>query len=184
MGLGAAATTAAAGLSTLGGGTARAETSLPDDGRPDPHEPQARPDPRRAHGLTEPGAEVRRLFAGLEAGAALEDHWRVERVYGVRAGAIPVVLSAVRGGRFAVEIFRHDEAGSDPIGIARPLALHLVNRGDGAASTDELAGLGVQALARALERRLAHGAAAPSTLLTHAERRARHPAGVFHVPVG
>ncbi len=37
-------------------------------------------------------------------------------------------------------------------------------------------------LARALDRRLEAGARPPEELLTHAQRRARNPGGVFHVP--
>ncbi len=192
VGFGAAATTAAAGLSGLESAAAQPaadQASARDDeavDRPDAYEPLERPDAVAAHGLSEPSDEVRRLFEGLSPGTPLEDHWRIVRVYGVRAGAIPVVLSPSRATGeatpFVVEIFRVDPEGARPIAAAGSLALHLSNRGHGDRATDELRGLGVQALARALDRRLEAGARPPEELLTHAQRRARNPGGVFHVP--
>lgn len=179
MGLGAVATTAAAGLPSLDG---HAQPRVVDEPRPEPHEPLERPDVARAHGLSEPDESVRDLFSRLEPGTVLEGHWRVERVYGLRAGAIPVVLSG-GGRRFAVELFRYDPSGPAPVGQAEPIAVHLSNRGDGDDPSDELAGLGAQALARALGARIAVGARAPEGLSTHAQRRAQHPTGIFHVPL-
>ncbi|MGE3636516.1 MAG: hypothetical protein AB7P00_41815, partial [Sandaracinaceae bacterium] len=73
----------------------------------DPNEPMM-PDAIAAHGLTAPSAEVAALFAALPAGAELEGNWRVEAIYDVRGGAIPVVLSTRTGRRFALEVVRHD----------------------------------------------------------------------------
>lgn len=136
-----------------------------------------------AHDLHPADPTVERLFGSLRPGTLLEGHWRIERLHGLRAGAIPVVLSARDGSRFAAEVFRADADGPTPVGDAGPLALYLVNRGDGDAATDEVAGLGVQALARALRGRLDEGAEVPDALVTHATRRRAHPAGVFHVPL-
>lgn len=127
--------------------------------------------------------DVRALFGPLREGSAISTHWRIESLHAARAGAIPLVMSTIDGRRFAVEVFRSDPQGSQPIARAGSLALHLVNQGDGSSRTDELTGLGVMALARALEARLSAGAPIPNALGTHSERTARHPLGSFDVPV-
>jgi hypothetical protein len=128
--------------------------------------------------------EVRALFGTLEEGSAISTHWRLESVHAVRAGAIPVVMSTIYGGRFALEIFRDEADGPTPIARARGLALHLLNHGDGSSRTAELNGLGVMALGRALEERRAEGAPLPSGLDTYRRRTARDPEGIFDIPVG
>ena len=138
------------------------------------------PDLLQAHHLSAPDAEARATLAGLEPGQVIEGHWRVESVFAVRAGAVPVVLSTTRGERFAVEIFRADPSAAAPLAETATLALYLVNRGDGATVTDEAAGLGVRALGRALAARQA---VAPAGLTSLTERQRRHPGGIFHVPV-
>lgn len=141
------------------------------------------PDPLRAHGLAVADADSRATLAGLEPGQVIEGHWRVESVFAVRAGAVPVILSTTHGERFAVEIFRADpSSGAAPLGEAPGLALYLVNRGDGSTGTDEAAGLGVRALGRALAARRA-GEEAPASLTSLGERQRRHPGGIFTVPV-
>lgn len=144
---------------------------------------------RRAEGGAQPAQlapaddDVRALFGPLREGSAISTHWRIESLHAARAGAIPLVMSTIDGRRFAVEVFRGDPQGSQPIARAGSLALHLVNQGDGSSRTDELTGLGVMALARALEARLSAGAPIPNALGTHRERTARHPLGSFDVPV-
>lgn len=128
--------------------------------------------------------EVRALFGSLREGSAISTHWRLESVHAVRAGAIPVVMSTIYGGRFAVEIFREEAEGPNPIARARGLALHLHNNGDGSSRTAELNGLGVMALGRALEARRAEGAPLPAGLDTYRARTAREPHGVFDIAVG
>lgn len=136
--------------------------------------------PSRAGRLDAPDDEVRALFGPLVEGSPIATHWRLEAVHGVRAGAIPVVLSTAHGQRFAAEIFRDDPEAARPVARAGGLALYLVNRGDGRSPTDELFGLGVMALGRELEGRLAAGAAVPGGLGKHSER---DPRGVFDVPL-
>ncbi len=133
------------------------------------------------HGLVAADDEVRAFFGPLQPGTMIANELRIDAIHGVRAGAIPVVLSKGER-RFAVEILRHEIGSADPIGRAGSLALFLVNRGDGGTVTPEDVGLGVMALAHALEGRLREGASAPDDLWTHRERAARHPHGVFHVP--
>ncbi len=189
-------------------------------------------------GLSAAGAEddVRALFGPLREGEPISTHWRLDAVYSVRAGAIPVSMSTLRalgevtrrsaadpsplaallrpqilevssvgapcergasaperdrvispraltGERFAVEIFRRGADGPPPVATAGSLALYLVNRGDGGSPTPELAGLGVMALARALEARLAAGAPIPPGLVTHRRRSTWEPEGFFDVPL-
>jgi len=171
IGIGAAAVGAAIGAPRL-----RLSEPAPPAAKPEPHDERA----SRVAPATE---EVRALFGSLGEGSAISSHWRIESLHAVRSGAIPVVMSTIYGGRFAVEIFRDDPSGPPPIARAGGLALKLVNRGDGGSRTDELRGLGVMALGRALEARLADGAPVPSGLQTFAERMARDPHGAFDVPV-
>lgn len=178
VGIGLAATGAAAIPSLVQHGVGPRRDVPRDSG--DPHE---RPDAASAHGLSAADDGVQALFGELREGRAIEGHWTIEARYGVRAGAIPVVMSSLDGSRFALEVFRADDGGPAPLARAGALALYLVNRGDGRSSTPEHAGLGVLALARALSARLAEGAPVPAALSTHAERRVRHPNGVFHVPL-
>ncbi|MCB9593117.1 MAG: hypothetical protein H6719_10325 [Sandaracinaceae bacterium] len=156
-----------------------AQAATPAPSHPD--SPMGPPDALAAHALVAPGDDVRALFGPLTVGEAIGSHWRLEALYGVRAGAIPLILSTRSGARFGVEVLRSGEA--SPLASAGPLGLYLVNRGDGSQVSDESAGLGVVALASALEARLAAGAPVPSALTTLEERRRRHPAGVFHIPV-
>lgn len=177
VGIGVAAAGAAAlGASQLG---AQDTDRAP---RPSTSTPMGPPDALGAHGLGAPGADVLILFGALAPGAAIGTHWTLDALYAVRAGGIPVVLRSRSGERFAVEVFLRDEA-APPLASAGSLALYLVNRGDGARASDEVAGLGVIALARALEARLAEGAPVPGALTTLPARRRAHPTGVFHVPV-
>lgn len=140
------------------------------------------PNALAAHELREADAEVRALFGPLMEGERVGS-CRIESIYAARGGAIPVVLSTSNGRRFAVEIFAADPLGPQPLASAAPLALFLVNRGDGASPTPEDVGSGVLALGRALARRIEDGAPAPGGLVSYAERHRRAPTGVFHVPV-
>lgn len=177
VGIGVAVAGVAVGLPREGSGQAR------EPGRPDePADPTERPDALAAHALAEAGEDVRALFGALGEGADVGSHWRIEAIFALRAGAIPVVLSTRSGHRFAVEVFRA-AADPAPLATAGPLGVYVVNRGDGDEPTDEASGLGAIALARALEGRLAAGAPVPADLVTMPERRRRHPTGVFHVPV-
>ncbi|MBX3273996.1 MAG: hypothetical protein KF729_27270 [Sandaracinaceae bacterium] len=151
-------------------------------GRPSTSTPMGPPDALAAHALRAPGEDVRALFGALGPGAEIGSHWRLEALYAVRAGAIPVVLSTRSGERFGVEIFRASE-GAPALATAGGLALYLVNRGDGARASGQAAGLGVEALARVLEGRLTAGAPVPSALTTLDERARAHPTGVFHIPL-
>jgi hypothetical protein len=143
--------------------------------------------PRPAFGGLAAAADddpVRALFGPLREGSPVSTHWKIESVYALRAGAIPVVMSTTDGGRYALEIFRHSPDGPRPIAVAGSLALFLVNEGDGSMPTSELHGLGVLALGRELEARLAAGAPIPPGLVTHRRREAWEPGGDFGVPLG
>ena len=133
--------------------------------------------------LPAPDAGVRALFGSLAGGGVVAGGWRVEAVYGERAGAIPVVMSTPSGERFAVEVFRDDARGPAPISRADGLALTLVNRGDGASRTNEQLGLGVMALGGALHARRVEGAPIPEGLRTWRERVELRPDGWYDVPV-
>lgn len=126
-------------------------------------------------------AEVLALFGDITSGA-LAGHWTIARLYGVHMGAIPVVLQSERGEPFQVDILRRDAQGPEGVGTTATLSLFIANSGTGTEPTDELQGLGVIALARALERREQAGARVPA-LLTMSERRASYPGGIYSVRV-
>lgn len=182
VGFGLVATGAAAMLPRLAADGASGLGATEADARDPSAEPRVRPDTAEAHALHPADASARALFGSLQAGSVIEGA-RIEAVHAPRAGALPVVLTASDGSRFALELFRRDAASAPPLAQAGELALYLVNRGDGRRSTPEPVGLGARALARALEARLAEGAPIPDALTTFAERRALHPGGVFHVPL-
>lgn len=167
MGLGAAALGAVVGVRHLAGGSGTSAAS------------SARPDVA-GNRLPAAGDDVRALFGPLREGSPVSTHWKIEAIYGVREGAVPVVMSTIYGSKFAVEIFRDDPDGPTPVARARGLALHLVNGGDGSSRTSELHGLGVMALGRALQERRAEGAPMPRGLRTFRER---DPNGDFDVPL-
>jgi hypothetical protein len=108
--------------------------------------------------------------------------WRVERIYGVKMGAVPVVLSTADGRRVQLNVHRRDPSGANGVGTEGGVTVVVVNRGHGSDSTDEQFGLGAMALATVLAERERSGAALPA-LLTIEQRSRRFPAGVFEVPV-
>ena len=180
MGVAAVSAAAASAATVLPGSVGAQRVQAP--GATSQPDPAVQPSRLAAHQLATAGRDVRAFFGELNEGTQL-GHWRLEALYDVRAGGIPLVLSTQSGQRFAVEVFRLGE-GPAPLATAGPVALYLINRGDGASASDEAAGLGVIALGRALEARVAAGAQVPSSLTTLAARRRAHPTGVFHVPVG
>lgn len=164
---GAAATAKATTARALGLGVAPSSQ----DGRQDADAAQAvRPDP-----------EVARLFGDIRAGSRL-DRWTVEAIHPVHLGAVPVVLRTADGARFQVDVLRRDPDPGARLGVANTasLSVFVANRGDGSTATDEEQGLGAMALGDALAGREAAGAPIPA-LLTHRERRARHPVGEYSV---
>ncbi|MEM9189596.1 MAG: hypothetical protein AAGF12_10505 [Myxococcota bacterium] len=144
--------------------------------------------PVSAQGPTAPSSEQvarvtrERILLGIEAGHELElqpdgPRWRVEAVYDLQLGAVPVVLRGPTGARFQVDVLRRDASPGAPSAIADagPVSVFLANHGDGAKATDEEQGLGAMALARSL--RAADDDA--SMLLTFRERLLAHPDGAF-----
>lgn len=119
----------------------------------------------QASRLVAPGG----VLGGLRAGARVEG-WQIVAISDVRDGAIHVEMEG-GGRRFAVEVMRRDPRFAGVAHTAQ-LELYLRNQGDGARRSDEIDGLGVMALARALSAREAAGARHPS-LLTLRERAAR-----------
>lgn len=139
-----------------------------------------------AHDLAPPTEAEHALLGSLATGAVFgagTRRYRVASVFAARAGAVPLVLEEVDGdARFAVELLRRDDGDAvQPVARTASLALFVRNGGDGSRATQEAQGLAVLALARAIsERETAGGVAA---LSTRRERAARHPMGVFHVPL-
>lgn len=190
VGVGAGASVARAApdaRDAIGGGAlpGTAEAATPGAGGERAIEP---PDSLAAHALAAPGTAERALLGALADGAPFDagrERYRVASVFACRAGAIPLVVERVSGEpmRFAIELLRRDPGDAvQPVAETGSLALFVQNRGDGSRATQEAQGLAVRALARTLAAREADGVRAPA-LLTRAERAARHPMGVFHVPL-
>ncbi len=116
------------------------------------------------------------LATGGEITAGDGHRYTLGTAFDVRHGGIPFVLVRADGVKVALEILRFDPARPAP-GRNGTLAVHVPNRGDGATSTDESAGLAAMAVASVLAP--AH---APRSLETLAERCARAPLGTFDVP--
>lgn len=128
-------------------------------------------------------AAVGALFGPIGPGTRIA-RWEVVAIHGIHLGAIPVVLATADGRRFQVDVLRADTAAGapSPVATAAGLSTFLVNWGDGRTSTDEEQGLGAMALLDALAARIGGGAAVPE-LATWRERQARHPDGVYGVPL-
>jgi len=127
------------------------------------------------------GPEVLALFGSLRPGSTV-GRWTVAALHDVHLGGIPVVLSTADGERFQVDVVRRDCSPGAPAGVGNTasLSVFVLNDGDGSKATHEEHGLGAMALAEALNRREAEGAAIPQ-LLTLAERQSRFPRGVYSV---
>ena len=113
---------------------------------------------------------VRAAYPSLQPGQRI-DRWTMVELLDPKRGEIPLVLATAVGERFRVDVLRRDEAA---LGVANTtaLSLYLCNQGKGRQATREEHGLGVMALARALE----DGSATPRIpLLTLRERNRRFP---------
>ena len=116
--------------------------------------------------------DVKRAYALLQPGQRIE-RWTVVEVMDPRRGEIPLVMATASGERFRVDVLRHDPA-APGVSNTAALSLYLCNQGKGRQATREEHGLGVMALARALE----DGATTPRLpLLTLRERNRRFPTG-------
>lgn len=118
------------------------------------------------------------VFAHLHPGTRI-DRWVVAKVHAVTLGAVPVALAGEDGVAFQVDVLRRDQR-SAAVGASPSLAVYVVNGGGGTQRTHEDHGLAAMALAAHLAEREQAGASVPK-LLTHAQRTARHPRGVFNV---
>jgi hypothetical protein len=115
---------------------------------------------------------VRAAYPCLEPGRRI-DRWTVVELLDPKRGEIPLVLATASGERFRVDVLRRDE-GAPGVANTAALSLYLCNQGKGRQATREEHGLGVMALARALE----DGSPTPRLpLLTLRERNRRFPAG-------
>jgi hypothetical protein len=151
------------------------------------HDGREAVDVAAAHALAPIGEHERAWLGALATGELFSvgaRRFRIAAAHAVREGAVPLVIESIgeRPHRFAVEVLRRDELDPQrPVASTARLALVIVNRGDGARSTGELEGLATRALA---ERLAARDAASNAlALLTRRERHARHPMGIFHVPL-
>src|SRR5262245_50346498 len=136
----------------------------------------AAPVDRRAGAVPAPApdADVLSLLGPVRAGTVL-GAWTVAAVYGLRFGAIPLLLTS-GGSRVQVDLLRHDPAGPNGVADAGPLTLCLSNGGNGRSRTPEDHALLGRALAAVLEP-AARQAAVPTSLLTIRDRAAKFPGG-------
>jgi hypothetical protein len=122
-------------------------------------------------------ADVSAAYACLRPGQRIE-RWTFVEVLESRRGDVPVVLATTSGERFRVDVLRRDDA-APGVAHTAALSLYLCNQGGGRQATREEHGLGVMALARALE----DGSGTPRLpLLTLRERNRRFPAGAVAGP--
>ncbi len=135
----------------------------------EPPPPPAHPGP--------PDDAVAALFGDLVAGGALGD-CRIERVYGLHQGAIPVVMTCSAGTRFQLDILRRDPSGPAGVGNTDTLSVYVANQGDGHSPTRESQGVAAMELAAFLAER---GASPPPGLFTLDQRRARFDHARFAV---
>lgn len=125
------------------------------------------------------GPDVAALF-GDATTAALPDGWRIERIYGVYCGAIPVVVTDRRGEQVQIDVLRRAQGGPAGVADTASLSLYLANRGDGSALTSARLGSVAEALAGVLSAHERAGLPLPD-LLTFEQRQKRYPDGEFSV---
>jgi hypothetical protein len=106
--------------------------------------------------------------------------WRIVAVYGIKYGAIPVILEGPGGTRFQVDLLRRDRhfLGRPGIAETRHYGLYLANGGRGRTPTREAHGLGVLALAALLRTR--EDRVPRPELLTLRDRLGSFPEGTFN----
>ena len=176
-------TTAVAGVTLLGEGTARAaeETS----GEHAETTTSTVADNNRSTSTV--AAEQQRIEAvdphqlalvealippGLDVGA-----WKIEKVQLPRLGAIAVVMRSPSGEAFQVDVLKRD---AKVAGVAdtKHFSMFVANGGNGSHSTDEWQARGAKVLAHHISRSERSGAPLPQ-LMTFSERASRHPFGSF-----
>jgi hypothetical protein len=115
------------------------------------------------------------LRPGLRLG-----RWRIVAVYGIKYGAIPVILEGPGGARFQVDVLRRERhlLGRPGIAETRYYGLYLANGGRGRTPTRESQGLGVLALAALLRAR--EDRVPRPDLLTLRDRLGSFPEGTFN----
>lgn len=125
------------------------------------------------------------MFAALPPGTKL-GKWKIASVHGIQMGAVPVVMEDRHGDRFQVDVCARDSSGGAPHAVADAggLSFFLANNGSGGTPSDESHGLGVVALAAAMEK-IARKGAIPSVpgMMTLRERLAAFPDGAYAVHV-
>lgn len=170
-------TTAVAGITLLGVGTARA-AEADFDANPVPDTVTA----QEVAQQVEFDAEAARQLAMVEALIPnnLElGGWSIQKVQAPMLGAIPVVMRTPAGESFQIDVLARD---AEIAGIAdtKNFSLFVANSGNGSKTTDELQARGAKVLAHHLSRTERSGTPLPS-LLTLTERSRRHPFGTFGV---
>jgi hypothetical protein len=125
------------------------------------------------------------MFAALPPGTKL-GRWKIASVHGVQMGAVPVVMEDRKGDRFQVDVCARDGVAGAPRAVADAggLSFFLANNGTGGTPSDESHGLGVIALAAAMEK-VARKSAIPAVpgMMTLRERLAAFPDGAYAVHV-
>lgn len=165
--------TAVAGLTLLGEGTARAESST----LAKPHVGEtvtADEAVRRAESERELALVEALVPRDLDVGK-----WTIEQVHPVRFGAIAVVMRTPTGDAFQVDVLRRDPSVA---GVAETnhFSVFVANRGDGSKATEEWQARGAKVLAHHIRRTERSGSPLPQ-LLTFSQRAEQHPFGNYGV---
>ncbi len=166
-------TTAVAGMTIVGVGTARAASTQPAAqlDTVSAQEVVDHVDAATAHEL----ALVEALIpVGLDLGK-----WSIEQVKPTTFGAIPVVMRSPAGDAFQVDVLRRDPA-MQGVADTRRFSLFIANGGNGSTASNDLHARGAKVLAHQLARTEISGAPLPK-LMSFSERSRRHPFGNFDV---
>ena len=165
-------TTAVAGMTIVGVGTARAANSQ--QAAVDTVSAQEVVDQVDAATAHELALVEALLPPGLDLGK-----WSIEQVKPTTFGAIPVVMRSPAGDAFQVDVLRRDPA-MPSVADTRQFSLFIANGGNGSTASNELHARGAKVLAHQLARTEISGAPLPK-LMSFNERSRRHPFGNFDV---
>jgi hypothetical protein len=171
--------TAVAGFTLLGVGTARAAESRDFVGsEPTSDTVTAQEVAQQVEYDTKSARELAVVEALIPADLDV-GKWSIEKVSAPLLGAIPVVMRTPKGEAFQVDVLRRDAA-NPGVADTKHFSLFIANSGNGSKSTDEWQARGAKVLAHHLSRTERGGTPLPS-LMTFRERSRRHPFGNFGV---
>lgn len=103
--------------------------------------------------------------------------WKIEQVQLPRLGSIAVVMRTPKGDAFQLDVLRRDGATAG-VADTKNFSVFVSNNGDGSRATDEWQARGAKVLAHHMRRTERSGAPLPK-LMSFSERASLHPFGSF-----